>query len=80
MVFSFLVFRLSNGLIIRNKFVNVQGNKKRNTQNIQAKKQQKKLPFDLFFVDKPKSSRRGPLSQKFKIIGVVTNMYQKLRY
>ena len=28
---------------LRNKFVNVQGNKKRNTQNIQAKKQQKKI-------------------------------------
>ena len=27
---------------LRNEFVNVQGNKKRNTQNIQVKKQQKK--------------------------------------
>ena len=28
---------------LRNEFVNVQGNKKRNTQNIQVKKQQKRI-------------------------------------
>ena len=51
---------------LRNKFVNVQGNKKRNTQNIQAKKQQKKIPFDLFFVDKPKRSHRVDYSAMAK--------------
>ena len=33
---------------LRNEFVNVQGNKKRNTQNIQVKKQKKKYPFEFF--------------------------------
>ena len=39
---------------LRNEFVNVQGNKKRNTQNIQIKKRKKTKTFELFFVDKPK--------------------------
>ena len=68
---------------LRNEFVNVQGNKKRNTQNIQVKKKQKKNPFELFFVDKPKRSQcngQGPLGQKVKIVGGVTNMYQKVQY
>ena len=51
---------------LRNEFVNVQGNKKRNTQNIQIKKQQKEKPFELFFVDKPKRSHRVDYSAMAK--------------
>ena len=43
---------------LRNEFVNVQVNKKRNNQNIQVKKRKNKLPLELFFVDKPKRSHR----------------------
>ena len=46
---------LRNALVgffgLRNEFVNVQENKKHNTQNNQVKKQQKKSPFELIFVD-----------------------------
>ena len=39
---------------LRNKFENVQGNKKRNTQNIEIKKQKKPNDIELLFVDKQK--------------------------
>ena len=52
---------------LRDKLVNVKGNKKRNTQNIQVKKQQKKTqPFELFLVDKPKRSHRVDYSAMVK--------------
>ena len=44
--------------------MNVQGNKKSNTQNIQIKKQKK--TFELFFVDKPKRSHRVDYSAMAK--------------
>ena len=47
---------------LRNEFVNVQGNKKRNTQNIQVKKQKKTNDVKLLFVDKPKRSHRADYS------------------
>ena len=43
---------------LRNEFASVQGNKKRNTQNIQIKKQKKPNDVELFFADKPKRSHR----------------------
>ena len=69
---------------LRNEFVNVQGNKKRNTQNIQVKKQQKKLTIWIVPCGQTKKvseliTVQGPLSQKVKIIGGVTNMYQKVQ-
>jgi hypothetical protein len=52
---------------LRNEFVNVQGNKKRNTQNIQVKKQKNKTnDVELFFVDKPKMSHRVDYSAMAK--------------
>ena len=39
---------------LRNEFVNIQGNKKRNTQNIQVKKQKNPNDVELFFVNKQK--------------------------
>ena len=43
---------------LRNEFASVQGNKKRNTQNIQIKKQKKPNDVELLFVNKQKRSRR----------------------
>ena len=51
---------------LRNEFVNVQRNKKRNTQNIQFKKQKKPNDVELFFVDKPKRSHRVDYSAMAK--------------
>ena len=43
---------------LRNEFENVQGNKKRNTQNIQIKKQKTPNDVELLFVNKQKG--QGP--------------------
>ena len=72
---------------LRNKFVNVQGNKKCNTQNIQVKKQQKEITIWIVLCGQTKKvsqswlqcNGQGPLSQKVKIIGGITNMYQKVQ-
>ena len=53
---------LRNALVgffgLRNKFASVQGTKKRNTQNIQIKKQKKPNDVELLFVNKQKRSHR----------------------
>jgi hypothetical protein len=83
---------LRNAIVVffglRNEFVNAQGNKKRNTQNIQVKQ---KINTHLNFsgLYNIKTTHRvdysamaigqGPLRQKVKIIGGVTNMYQKVQ-
>ncbi len=42
---------------LRKEFASVQGNKKRNTQNIQIKKQKKTNDVELLFVNKQKRSQ-----------------------
>ena len=72
---------------LRNKFLNVQRNKKRSTQNVFKLRNRKKYTHYVLY-DKPKRSQRvdysamngqGALSQKVKIIGGVSNMYQKVQ-
>ena len=71
---------------LRNKFVNVQRNKKRSTQNVFKLRSRKKYTHYVLY-DKPKRSQRverqcngqRALSQKVKIIGGVSNMYQKVQ-
>ena len=51
---------------LRNEFASVQGNKKRNTQNIQIKKQKKPNDVELLFVNKQKRSHRVDYSAMVK--------------
>ena len=60
-------------LSVRNKFVNVQRNKKRSTQNVFKLRNRKKYTHYV------QCNGQGPLSQKVKIIGGVSNMYQKVQ-
>ena len=72
---------------LRNKFLNVQGNKKRDTQKIQVKKQKKTNDVKFFFLDKPKWSHRVDYSamtkaheaKKSKLL-VVSLTYIKRRF
>ena len=61
---------LRNALVgffgLRNKFASVQGTKKRNTQNIQIKKQKKPNDVELLFVNKQKRSHSVDYSALFK--------------
>ena len=64
---------------LRNKFVNVQGNKKRNTQNIQIKKRKKNNHLNCSLWTNQKGlteliTVQWPLSQKVKIIGGITKV------
>ena len=51
---------------LRNEFASIQRNKKRNTQNIQIKKQNKPNDVELLFVNKQKRSHRVDYSAMAK--------------
>ena len=65
---------------LRNEFASVQGNKKRNTQNIQIKKQKKTNVVELLFVNKNKGLTELITVQWSRAIKPKsTNMYQKVQ-
>ena len=51
---------------LRNELASVQGNEKRNTQNIHIKKQKNPNDVELLFVDKQKMSHRVDFSAMVK--------------
>ena len=65
---NFRKFKIRNSFFfgLRNEFASVQGNKKRNTQNIQIKKQKKPNDVELLFVNKQKRSHRVDYSAMVK--------------